>query len=52
MSATRKAPTLTRQEWEALHDLHWEIRQNPMAVSTTDLERYSDLFARSILDRQ
>ena len=41
-------PILTDREFRRMQRLHQEIRQNPMAVTSRQLEEFSILFARTL----
>jgi hypothetical protein len=42
------AEIITQKEWERLNFLRKEISKSPVAVSSSDLEEFSSLFAKSI----
>lgn len=41
-------PVLTDWEFKRMQRLHQEIKQNPMAVSSRQLEEFSILFTRTL----
>jgi hypothetical protein len=51
VSKPRKNPELSSEEHEELLDLHNEINNNLAALGTEDIERYVDLFARSLIGK-
>ena len=51
MSSPRNNPELSSEEHEELLDLHNEINNNLAALGTEDIERYVDLFARSLIGK-
>jgi hypothetical protein len=41
-------PELTAEEWKTLQRLLEDISYNPAAISTTEQELFSELFAKSL----
>ncbi len=41
-------PELTAEEWKTLQQLLEDISYNPAAISTTEQELFSELFAKSL----
>ena len=49
MSFSRTATTeLTQEEWKELNTLRLEINHNPAAVSPQKMEKFTELFVRSL----
>ena len=49
MSFSQTATTeLTQEEWKELNTLRLEINHNPAAVSPTRMERFTELFVKSL----
>jgi CO dehydrogenase/acetyl-CoA synthase gamma subunit (corrinoid Fe-S protein) len=48
MSANRKVIEVTNEEWAEMMRLHKQINCSLAASTTEDLERFSDLFARTL----
>jgi hypothetical protein len=51
MSAFRKSNEVTDQEWDEMMRLYRQTNCNLAVLTTSDLERFSDLFARTLLDK-
>jgi len=51
MSASRNSNEVTDQEWDEMMRLYRQINCNLAVLTTSDLERFSDLFARTLLDK-
>jgi hypothetical protein len=51
VSSPRKNPEISPEEHEELLDLHNEINNNLTALRTDEVERYVDLFARSLIGK-
>ena len=51
MSASRKSNEVTDQEWDEMMRLYRQINCNLAVLTTSDLERFSDLFARTLLGK-
>jgi hypothetical protein len=54
MTASRKlnSPYLTQSEWDEMQVLRKAISYSPSTVSPMLQERFADLFARSLLDKE
>jgi hypothetical protein len=47
----RPSDELTPREWNELQVLRRAITDNPAAIHTTKMERFSELFARSLVGK-
>lgn len=41
---------ISKEEWKELDSLRKEIRNNPTSVNQFDMERFTELFVKSIKD--
>lgn len=48
MSAPRKRQAVSKAEWQEMADLKEKITTFPSACTVAELERFSDLFARTM----